>query len=36
MAAIAGITAKKNTKGQLIHITIDVKKMPLLYLCLLK
>lgn len=26
MAAIAGITTKKNTKGQLTHITIDVKK----------
>jgi hypothetical protein len=26
MAAIAGITTKKNTKGQLTHITVDVKK----------
>ena len=26
MAAIAGITTKKNTKGQVTHVTIDVKK----------
>jgi hypothetical protein len=26
MAAIAGITIKKNIKGQLTHVTVDVKK----------
>ena len=26
MAKIAGITTKKNTKGQVTHVTIDVKK----------
>jgi hypothetical protein len=26
MAAIAGITIKKNIKGQLTHITVDVRK----------
>jgi hypothetical protein len=26
MASIAGITIKKNIKGQLTHVTVDVKK----------
>jgi hypothetical protein len=26
MAAIAGITTKKNVKGELTHITVDVRK----------
>lgn len=26
MAAIAGITTKKNIKGQLTHVTVDVRK----------
>jgi hypothetical protein len=26
MAAIAGITTKRNVKGQLTHVTVDVKK----------
>jgi hypothetical protein len=26
MAAIAGVTTKKNDKGQLTHVTIDVRK----------
>jgi hypothetical protein len=26
MAAIAGVTTKKNVKGQLTHVTVDVKK----------
>lgn len=26
MAAIAGITTKKNTRGQITHITVDVRK----------
>jgi hypothetical protein len=26
MAAIAGVTTKKNIKGQLTHVTIDVRK----------
>jgi hypothetical protein len=26
MAAVAGITTQKNVKGQITHITIDVKK----------
>jgi hypothetical protein len=26
MAAIAGITTKKNTRGQLTHVTVDLRK----------
>jgi hypothetical protein len=26
MAAISGVTTKKNVKGQLTHVTVDVKK----------
>jgi hypothetical protein len=26
MAAVAGITTKKNTKGQITHVTVDVRK----------
>ena len=26
MAAIAGVTTKKNAKGQLTHVTVNVKK----------
>jgi hypothetical protein len=26
MAAVAGITTKKNIKGQITHVTVDVKK----------
>jgi hypothetical protein len=26
MAAIAGVTTKKNVKGQLTHVTVDVRK----------
>jgi hypothetical protein len=26
MAAIAGVTTKKNIKGQLTHVTVDVRK----------
>lgn len=26
MAAIAGVTTKKNTQGKLTHVTVDVRK----------
>jgi hypothetical protein len=26
MAVIAGVTTKKNTKGQITHVTVDVRK----------
>lgn len=26
MATIAGVTTKKNTRGQLTHVTVDVRK----------
>jgi hypothetical protein len=26
MAAVAGVTTKKNTSGQITHVTIDVRK----------
>jgi hypothetical protein len=26
MAAVAGITTKKNTRGQITHVTVDVRK----------
>jgi hypothetical protein len=26
MAGIAGVTTKKNTRGQITHITVDVRK----------